>query len=310
MHKISIVEQFIIKKILLQRSIYHQIIMDSFNNDIVIRFASYLSSQDLVNLSLTCRKFGGSQLHDGESSLMEDTAHQIMCDANEDEKEALPKLADQTYIELYSELEKLREPRVFDQLIGERISYVDNDKSHIKYNKKERNYIRTDTAISNHVMRAGKHYVTFVIGGTNIHFAQVGIVRPLKNWDKKGLECFDPMDRDHYDELQQERTERWGESNVHSCRLTVGGFNNIVSSCSWNHSYVTEHLRERENEVFTSGDRIGMLLDLDFGTLCVYRNDCRVGVMASGLSGEYCWCGVMITPGPDIHIEKGSIPID
>ena len=79
-----------------------------------------------------------------------------MCNAKEDEKEALPKKANHTYIELYSELEKLRAPRVFDQLIGEDLRYVDNDKSHIKYNKRERNYMRTNTAIcSNHVMRAG-----------------------------------------------------------------------------------------------------------------------------------------------------------
>ena len=125
-----------------------QKMMDSFNNDIVIRFASYLTSQDLVNLSLTCRKFGSSQLHDSGSSLMEDTAHQIMCYAKEDERDVLPKKANQTYIELYSELEKIREPRVFDQLIGQDLRYVDNDKSHIKYNKKKRNYMRTNTGKS------------------------------------------------------------------------------------------------------------------------------------------------------------------
>ena len=122
--------------------------MDSFSNDIVIRFASYLSSQDLVNLSLTCRKFGSSQLHDSGSSLMEDTAHQIMCITKEDERDALPKLANQTYMELYSELEKLRGPRMFDQLIGEDLRYVESEKSHIKYNKKERNYMRTNTGKS------------------------------------------------------------------------------------------------------------------------------------------------------------------
>ena len=52
--------------------------IDSFSNDIVIRFASYLSSRDLVSLALTCRKFGSRQIHDSGSSLMEDTAYQIM----------------------------------------------------------------------------------------------------------------------------------------------------------------------------------------------------------------------------------------
>jgi hypothetical protein len=37
------------------------------------------------------------------------------------------------------------------------------------------------------------------------------------------------------------------------------------------------------------GDRIGMLLDLDQGSMTVYKNDERLGVMATGLSGEYSW---------------------
>ena len=103
--------------------------MDSFNNDIVVRFASYLCSRDLVNLSLTCRKFGSSNV-DG-LSLMEDTAHQIICNAKEDERNALPN--GKTYIELYSELEKLRRPRLFDHIIGNGIIYINKkDKSCIK----------------------------------------------------------------------------------------------------------------------------------------------------------------------------------
>ena len=37
------------------------------------------------------------------------------------------------------------------------------------------------------------------------------------------------------------------------------------------------------------GDRIGMLLDLDQGSMTVYKNDERLGVMATGMSGEYSW---------------------
>ena len=35
--------------------------------------------------------------------------------------------------------------------------------------------------------------------------------------------------------------------------------------------------------------KIGMVLDLDEGTLDVYKNDRRLGTMMTGLSGEYCW---------------------
>ena len=37
------------------------------------------------------------------------------------------------------------------------------------------------------------------------------------------------------------------------------------------------------------GDRIGMLLDLDTGGTTIVRNKERLGVMATGLTGEHCW---------------------
>ena len=38
------------------------------------------------------------------------------------------------------------------------------------------------------------------------------------------------------------------------------------------------------------GDRIGMLLDLDQGSMTVWKNDEQLGVMqAEGLSGPLCW---------------------
>ena len=35
--------------------------------------------------------------------------------------------------------------------------------------------------------------------------------------------------------------------------------------------------------------KIGMVLDLDDGTLDVFKNDRRLGTLKNGLSGEYCW---------------------
>jgi len=170
-------------------------------------------------------------------------------------------------------------------------------------------YQTSHIKIKYHQLRAGRHYVTFVIGGTDIHCAQVGLIRPLKKWDKKGLECFDPKDNDLFDELQQERTESWGNSNVHLCRITVWGVHDIVLTCSWSRTSNNEHLWEREEEEFASGDRVGMLLDFDAGKLSVYRNGRRAGTISAPFSGEYCWYGAITTPGPDIRIEKGSIPI-
>ena len=51
------------------------------------------------------------------------------------------------------------------------------------------------------------------------------------------------------------------------------------------------------------GDRIGMLLDLDQGSMTVWKNDVQLGVMvASGLSGEYCWAAELCGHGTIVRI--------
>jgi hypothetical protein len=56
------------------------------------------------------------------------------------------------------------------------------------------------------------------------------------------------------------------------------------------------------------GDRIGMLLDLDQGTVTVYKNDERLGVMATGLSGEYSWAVALGVQGSSVRIESAPAP--
>ena len=280
--------------------------MDSLDNDIVIRFASYLCSKDIVSLALTCRRFGSSHLHDTGLSLMEDTAHQIMCNAKQEEKEAIPKLVNQSYIALCSELEQLRAPRLFDQLIGNRLSYVSNDKSHIEFVDEG---TRDNTAISNHVMRAGRHYATFTKEGEWV--IRIGIIRPLKNFDKKGLYAFDPLD---VEEFRSERTERWGDHGsikVNYCSLAVGSrdFHNN-GRCFWSDWLNSNEINDWGcSEVFENSDEIGMLLDLNVGTLSVYKNGRRLGILKDGLAGDYCWTATMWSHGESVIIKKGIIPV-
>ena len=273
--------------------------IDSFSNDIVIRFASYLCSRDLVNLSLTCRRFGSSKV-DG-LSLAETTARQIICNAKEDERNALPKLADQTYIEVYSELEQLRAPRIFDQLIGKEISYVDDDKSLVECSTQ----YTSSTAICDHVMRAGKHYVTFTIMEVS-SMIHLGIVRPLPNWDQKGLDRFDPYScNQNYSELRSERTDRWGHSNIHHCSLVSYG---RYCWSDWERRYEVDHWDAREEASFGIDEEVGMLLDLEAGTLSIYKEGRRVCMLKDGLSGEYCWAVSLWEDGERVGIERGNIP--
>ena len=56
------------------------------------------------------------------------------------------------------------------------------------------------------------------------------------------------------------------------------------------------------------GDRIGMLLDLDQGSMTIYKNDEWLGVMATGLSGEYSWAVSMYRQGTSVRIEAAPAP--
>ena len=49
-----------------------------------------------------------------------------------------------------------------------------------------------------------------------------------------------------------------------------------------------------------------MLLDLDQGSMTVYKNDKRLGVMATGLSGEYCWAVSLLDEDDSAHIEAAA----
>ena len=58
----------------------------------------------------------------------------------------------------------------------------------------------------------------------------------------------------------------------------------------------------------STGDTLGMLLNLDNGTLTVYKNNRRLGVLKDGLSGPYCWY-VVIDEGDVVAIKQALPPI-
>ena len=71
--------------------------------------------------------------------------------------------------------------------------------------------------------------------------------------------------------------------------------------------YPDGHDWEGMQNATKEGDRIGMLLDLDQGSMTVYKNDERLGVMATGLSGEYSWAAAMFG-GDNVRIEAAAAP--
>src|SRR5210317_218808 len=104
-----------------------------FNSDSLFKIASYLPAEGLLNLALTCRRFGIAQSgSDGDNilSLVEETARRIVQNiATDEEMAALPGYDEDNYwLSKYNYLQLLRAPLTFDQLAGS-IGYVEGNKS-------------------------------------------------------------------------------------------------------------------------------------------------------------------------------------
>ena len=123
-------------------------------------------------------------------------------------------------------------------------------------------------------MRSGKHYAKFTLNGCHrFNYFYPGVVRPI-NW-LENIQMGDFCFWDAYAGLLSEKTDRWGESNVHWCN-----FYNFEGHCFWGDWQNPPNFEvEWNGRDGTDIDdcEIGMLLDLDAGTLTVYKDGRRLG---------------------------------
>mmetsp|Transcript_841 Transcript_841/g.1365 ORF Transcript_841/g.1365 Transcript_841/m.1365 type:complete len:316 (-) Transcript_841:227-1174(-) len=290
--------------------------MKTLTDDAVLHIASFMDTADMLNVALTCRRFGSAATDD--LSLMERGAHQLIESAPTHEKNWVPykKGTSTTWIGLYHELLKLRAPPSFSSILGSGINYV-NKKYHVyaslreqyqqqqlqqaKWLLRRRQYPLTKhsiapssstvscVAIGNHIMSHGVHSVKFTM--TRVEKISFGIIRPFDEYwvNMNDVSCkdgFNPFESwsDMIDATSSRR-KHWGESNVHCC-----WYETYPGSCQWTDWETTSQTIDDwcGMEHALEGD-VGLLLDLDEGTLSVYKNGRRLGIMKHGLSGEYCW---------------------
>lgn len=266
---------------------------------------------------------------------MKKVAHKIYEGALLEEKDMLPRQQEDPFL-LYNDLLDLRKPLKFERLFGNHIEHFE-DKSILELQWQRatnaarksapgtgRVFLHTSTAISNHVMRSGKHYVTFTCSDLYLPDAGVlwfGIVRPLNRYNPcYNLSRFTPFCGDVVNELRRLKCPEWGDSNIHSCVYKVK--TGQCQSTDWKRNendWGGECFKTESWEGIQSLERsgkIGLLLDYDKGTLTVYKNEIKLGVMKEGLSGAYSWMvSVGSRPGfaePDsklrIKIERSPLP--
>ena len=141
---------------------------------------------------------------------------------------------------------------------------------------------------------------------------------------------FTPFNEDWVDDLRELLSTEWGDSDIHSCvykardgqcKSTDWVFDNSDDADD-EHEYTLNVTNEdwEGMQTFEGCGEIGLLLDYDEGTLTVYKNDIKLGVMKSGLSGAYCWMvsvgsrwgGEFFTSDSEarIKIERSPLPED
>ncbi len=187
------------------------------------------------------------------------------------------------------------------------------------------------TAIcSDYVMTSGRHYAKFTVTSERYgedmfryFYCHLGIMRPIHShfrpWPAWSPLYGQLLSRSILGESFAEhyKTDAWGEGDVHCCL-----YYDFEGTCEWsNWDSTLEGIHEdlRWDGMLGSYLRhdtreYGLLLDLDVGTLSMYKDDRCLGVMMRGLTGEYCWCAEILAQAhgrPDeqnVRIERAPVP--
>jgi hypothetical protein len=243
--------------------------------------------RDLLHLAAACRRFftkciaapahrttaSGGAAAAAEAtemwSIIEEVARRWIADCSDQEQGWVPRRGRESWLGLMWEVEVLRRGAVFGRS-HELITLSEGG----ALATKGVNDLAYRAAASKAVMRAGRHYAQFtVLSGCEKLF---GVIRP--GWDVEGGENAFTVDG--------------------HCFYDAGSGFRFPGENNW------EGMQDAEEE----GDRIGLLLDLDQGTMTVYKNDERLGVMATGLSGEYSWAMALLYEGDSARIETAQVP--
>ena len=289
--------------------------LDVLGNDLLVRCASYLDADGLAQLGRTSARFGTPRTGH-ERSIANEAAHQQFREsATDEERSRLRKYGDESDVGFYRALEQLRRPLCFDQLAGNGFRAQEN---HASVTVTGHNW---STALSRHTMRGGRHFAEFSSTATNEldrYFAHLGVIRSVSLTDGIDLEddwggIVHPVtvsvSRYGYlrpalsGKLRSQWTARWGESIVHCC--TYDCFDGRCYWTDWGNGRDSFHWQGHEG--LPGRGTIGLLLDLDEGTLSVFKNGRRLGAMKEGLGGEYCWFVAVGSPCT-ISIVRVRVP--
>ena len=286
--------------------------LDILDNDLLIRCASYLDADGLAQLGRTSATFGIPQAGQQRSLVNEAARQRFRQSATDEERGCLPKYGDESDIGLCRALESLRRPLRFDKLVGIGFRPQENPAS-VTYRGRQ---IGWSTAMSGHVMRGGKHFVELAITiGETRNIVSLGVIRPVSltndidleadwGWEVNPVIVSSSRKPVVAEKLRSQRTARLGDSSVHCCAYYC-----CEGDCDWtdwNNDDSTSDWQGQDG-LGSSGGTVGLLLNLNEGTLSVFKNGRCLGVMKHGLNGEYVWF-VSANSACTISMSKGRAP--
>ena len=286
--------------------------LDPLGDDLLIRCASYLDADGLAKLGRTSKRFGVPQAGQ-RRSLVNEAAHQwFRQSATDEERSRLPKYDDESDVGLYHALESLRHPLCFDELAGKGFSPQEHP---ARVTKKDGDGFDS-TAMSGQVMRGGTHFVEFAVSGNDSTVVvNLGVIRPLSltngileadwgwEWNVDPVNVSSRYIPAAAEILRSQRTARWGDGNINCCTYYCDS-----GRCFWTDWNNRDDISDWQGrEGLEASGTIGLLLDLDEGTLSVFKDGRRLGEMKGGLDGEYCWFATVYS-ACTISISKDRAP--
>jgi len=258
--------------------------------------------------------------------------------------EALNTLADYNHDDDYDEEnesddkdEEDKSPLQFDTIFSPReCKYLYDDQKHIIYcMAEEEDNDDLPTAISNHVMKEGRHYCTIKVTDNKEACITAGICRSMENFDpefafeherkrQKEIQRMFPMvgaDVDRFalcgetmSPIYNVSTYAQWDSNCHACAYNAASGKAMWVGWDSEKDDPNDQLKDIEitewegMETLPPGSVLGLLLDLDEGTLTVYKDNRRLGVMKDGLEGSFCWFVETFHPC-EVEINREPVPV-
>ena len=256
-------------------------------DDTLLHITHFLpTARDRLSLKLTCRRFSinciaatSAESAEGEAaaallwpevlSIVEEAGRRWVTACSEQERGWVPRRELESWLSLMHEVELLRLPLAFGR-------------AHTDITLSEDRVLATSSvhgggfrvAASMVVVRSGRHFAQFTVRQDYMAF---GVIRP--GWDVHGVQRADDEDGHCF-------------LNTYYNGMRFPGYINWEGA-----------------QGATEGDSIGMLLDLNQGSMTVWKNDVKLGVMqAEGLSGPLCWAVSMYTEGTSGLIESRPAP--